>query len=158
MSKPNNKMQSWQVFHFARKHLGNSVLYAIFGKKKARAIDTWAQDPRYTQKQEGSYDPVLGVKTLLETLDDYGHTDVVRQAVNYMTANTSAAADCDPPLIQDLQPTISDEILCDYKAVAEMQAAIEAGESVVYVSALKDEAIDEIARTVALYRKQQKIF
>jgi len=86
-------------------------------------------------------------------LDDYGHADVVRQAVNFIVSDTSAAIDCDAPVITDLQPTMSDEILCDYKAVAKLQAAIEAGESVECVSALKDEAIDEIARTVALYRK-----
>ena len=155
MPKDNVKMQSWQVFHFARKHLGNSTLYAIFGKKKARAIDMWAQDPRYTLKPEGSYDPILGVKTLIETLDDRGHADVVRSAVAFMVSGTSAAVSDAEPCVADLQPTISEEILKDYRAVADMQAAIEAGESIDYVDALKDEAMDEIARTVALYRKSE---
>ena len=155
MPKDNVKMQSWQVFHFARKHLGNSTLYAIFGKKKARAIDMWAQDPRYTLKPEGSYDPILGVKTLIETLDDRGHADVVRSAVAFIISGTSAAVSDAEPCVADLQPTISEEILKDYRAVADMQAAIEAGESIDYVDALKDEAMDEIARTVALYRKSE---
>jgi len=153
MPNDNLKMQSWQLFHFARKHLGNSTLYAIFGKKKARAIDMWAQDPRYTQKPEGSYDPILGVKTLLETLDDHGHTDVVRSAVAFMTSGTSAAVSGAEPCVADLLPTISEEILKDYRAVADMQAAIESGLSVDFVDALKDEAMDEISRTVALYRQ-----
>lgn len=155
MSKATLKMQSWQVFSFARKHLGSPLLNTIFGKKNARKIDYWCQDPRYTNKPEGSYDPINGVKRLLAVLDDYGHDSIIRSAVNYMTADTSAASSMAEPALADLQPTLTEEILRDYKAVADLQRAIEDGENIDLVDALKDEAIDEIARTVALYRKER---
>lgn len=153
MSKLDHKMQSWQVFHFARKHLGTSVLYQIFGKKSARAVDLWAQDPRFTNKPVGAYDPMQGIKTLIELLDDNGHDDVVRCALNFLLSDTSISSGVEPN-IQDLQSTIAEEVVRDYKAVAEMQAAIEDGEAIEWVEALKQDAIDEITRTVALYRKQ----
>ena len=157
MSKKSVKMQSWQVFHFARKHLGSPVINVIFGKKNARKIDYWCQDPKYTNKQEGSYDPILGVKKLLEILDDHGHEDIVRSTVSYITADTSAASSSIEPGLADLQPTISEEILRDYKVVADLQSAIENSESIEVVDGLKEEAMDEIARTVALYRKNMGV-
>ena len=156
MSKPTLKMQSWQIFHFARKHLGSSVLYAIFGKKNARAIDFWAQDPRYTNKADGAYDPIRGIKTLIETLDDHGHEDVVRSTLSYISEETSAATSTEESKLTDLQPTIAEEIVRDYKAVSELQDAIENEADMDIVDALKEEAIDEIARTVALYKQINK--
>ena len=155
MSKGPLKMQSWQIFHFARKHLGSSVLYAIFGKKNARSIDYWAQDPRYTNKPEGSYDPILGIKTLLETLDDHGHEAVVRAAISHIASGASSTGFNDVTELKDLLPTMSEEILGDYRAVGVMQAAIEAGLDVAEVDRLKTEAIDELHRTVALYRQEK---
>jgi hypothetical protein len=146
-------MQSWQIFHFVRKNLGASALYAIFGKKNARKVDYWAQNPRCTNKPENAYDPISGVKHLVETLDDYGHTDVARAAISFITADTSLAETDNDPEVAELQDTIEREILLDYRAVSKMEQAIEAGEDVADVEQLKTEAIEEIIRTVALYRK-----
>ena len=66
MAKEKANMRSWQVLHFARKHLGRSSLYAIFGRKNARTVDYWCEDPKYTGKEECAFDPIQGVKDLLE--------------------------------------------------------------------------------------------
>lgn len=152
MAKETTKMQSWQVFHFARKHLTRSTLYAIFGKKKARAVDYWCEDPRYTAKPEGAYDPIQGVKALLDTLDDNGHCGVVRATVAYMCEGTSCRLDHKKEIVEPMS-TITDEILADFRAVANLQRAIEAGAEIDEVEYYQREAVEEIERTVALYRK-----
>lgn len=153
MAKEISKMQSWQVFHFARKHLTRSALYAIFGKKNARAVDYWCEDPRYTAKLEGAYDPLQGVKTLLETLDDHGHCGVVRSAIAYLAAGTSAATNNAQEIVEPML-NISEEILADFRAVAELQRAIEGKLDIAGVEQLLLEAIGELERTVACYQKE----
>lgn len=156
MAKSEPKMQSWQILHYARKHLGRSILYAIFGKKNARAVDYWCENPRFTSKDEKAYDPVQGVKDLLDILDDHGHAPVVRAAIGFLSAGTSAEVEGDQAIV-DLLPSIGDEILADYRAVAAMQRAIEAGEDINIVEALKQDALTEIERTFARYRKDFSI-
>jgi len=150
MPKKQGKMQSWQVFHFARKHLGGSALYAIFGKKNARAVDYWCQDPMYTDKADGAYDPVQGVKNMLSILDDHGHVGAVRSCIAFLCSGTSLDCGCEPKLAETL-PTINEEILADYKAVACLQAAIEDKMPMAVVNSLKDDAIADIERTCAKY-------
>lgn len=153
MPKNDTTMQSWQVFHFARKHLSRSVLYAIFGKKNARAVDYWCEDPRYTAKLDGAYDPLNGVRTLLESLDDQGHCGVVRAALSYLAENTSVKCDYEQSIIEPL-PSLNDEILADYRAVAELQRAIELEVDMAGVEHLLLDAVAELERTVARYRKE----
>lgn len=150
MPKEANKMQSWQVFHYARKHLSASTLYAIFGKKNARAVDYWCEDPEYTARPEGSYDPIKGVKRLLESLDDHGHCAVVKASLSYLSAGTSACCNLDPQVDQ-LKDTMAEEILADYAAVSALQSAIESGHNIASIQQKKAAAIAEIERTVALY-------
>ncbi len=147
------KMQSWQVFHFARKHLGRSVLYAIFGKKNARAVDYWCEDPRYTAKVEGAYDPIQGVKSMLDILDDQAHLGVVRATIAYLTADTSIRSDYQRKIVEPMS-NLTDEILADYRAVAELQRAIEQRRDVEEVEELMVEAMAELERTLACYRKE----
>jgi hypothetical protein len=156
MSKATLKMRSWQVFSYARKHLGASVLYAIFGKKHARAIDFWAQDPLYTARPDDSYDPIKGVKTLLASLDDCGHCAVVNATLQYLASGTSACSTIyNEPEVVPLKETMSEEILADFRAVASLQMAIEAGHNLPSIMRLKAAAIAEIERTVALYLKDR---
>lgn len=150
MPKEDGKMKSWQVFHFARKHLGASSLYAIFGKKNARAADYWCQDPKYTDKAESAYDPVQGVKNMLSMLDDHGHVGVVRACIAYLCSDTSLDCGCKSNIDEPL-PTLNEEILADYKAVACLQAAIEDKMPMAVVNSLRDEAIADIERTCAKY-------
>ncbi|MGV0961834.1 MAG: hypothetical protein ACOYB1_18570 [Limnohabitans sp.] len=152
MPKETSKMQSWQVFHYARKHLGRSVLYAIFGRKNARAVDYWCENPLHTQKPDGAYDPMHGVKALVDTLDDHGHCDVVRSIFGYLSAGTS----CDTghtPEVTDLLPTVGEEMLADFRSISDLQRAIESGAPLEEVKMCRGLAIAEIDRTIARYAK-----
>jgi len=155
MPKESTVLQSWQIFHYARKHLGRSVLYAIFGKRHARTVDLWSQNPRFTDKEEKAFDPIQGVKDLLDLLDDQGHCGVVRSCLSYLSAGTA----CATPHEEIIEPmsTIGEEILADFRAVAKLQAAIERDKGLEEVLATKREAIAEIERTVARYRKELHI-
>lgn len=144
------KMRSWQFFHFVRKHLGRSVLYSVFGKKNARAVDYWCEDPRFTAKPEKAYDPLQGIKDTIDLLDDRGHCDVVRSVLTYLAAGTSSD-NGDEPVINELLPTLTDEILADFRAVAALQTAIESETDIEEIEILKRDAIAEIERTVARY-------
>ena len=154
MSKNDGQMQSWQVFHYARKRLGRHVLYAIFGKRHARTVDLWCQDPRFTDKETIAYDPLQGLRDLLSLLDDHGHVPVVRAALQYLSAGTSVQKDLGGDC-SDLLPSLNEEILADYRAVAELQRGIESGLAPHSINQLKAAAINEIERTVALYLKDR---
>jgi len=56
----------------------------------------------------------------------------------------------------DQLPTIHEEILADYSAVARLQQAIEAGADLETINNLKKEAVEEIERTVARYARDRK--
>lgn len=146
------KMRSWQIFYYARKYLGRSALYAIFGRKNARSVDYWCEDPKYTSKPETAYDPLQGIKYLLKELDDHGHSPVVRSALKYITSETSTAIDgeCE---FGELLPTVTEEILADFRVVASLQRAIENELDVEKVAAIKEMAVAEIERTYARYLK-----
>ena len=144
-------MQSWQIFYFARKHLGREELYEIFGRKNARVVDYWSQDPGCTDKPDAAYDPIRGLKNLLERLDDMSHFGVVRATVAYLLSGTSM--DCGEPLLVELLPTIEQEQLADYRALGVLQNGIEDGLSCMEIDALKAAAIAEIERTVAKYKE-----
>jgi len=152
MPKNQGKMRSWQVFHFARKHLGRSSLYAIFGRKNARAVDHWCQDPMYTDKVDGAYDPVQGVKNMLSMLDDNGHIGAVRACIDFLCSGTSLDCGGEPEMAEPL-PTLSEEILADYKAVSILQSAIEDRMDIKVINSLKNEALAEIERTCAKYQE-----
>ena len=151
MPKDEREMQSWRVFFYARKYLGRSVLYAIFGKRHARTVDGWCEDPRFTDKDERAFDPIQGVRDLLGMLDDQGHCGVVRACIAYLVSGTSM--ECKVERIVDPKSTIGEEILADYRAVADMQAGIEAGLHPDQILAKKDEAIAEVERTYAKYHR-----
>lgn len=155
MAKTPPTMQSWQVFHFARKHLSRSVLYAIFGNKNARAVDYWCENPNYTAKPDRAYDPIQGVKRLIEALDDHGHCGVVRALIGFLSEGTSAECRLDAQIVEPL-PNLNDEILADFRAVAELQRVIEAGEDIELVEKVKQKAIAEIERTLARYIKDRE--
>lgn len=152
MPNDNAKMQSHHIFHFARKHLGRSSLYVIFGRKNTRTIEYWCQDPLYTAKPEEAYDPLRGVKALLEMLDDHGHCGIVRSCIAYLVSGTSLECGVDPQIVEP-HSTIPEEILADYRAIAKLQAAIESGLPPSDIDALKPEIFAEVERTCAKYRK-----
>jgi hypothetical protein len=152
MPNNNEKMASWQLFHYARKYLGRSSLYRIWGTKNARKVDYWAQNPRFTNKVDNAFDPLSGVRDMLSMLDDRGHTDAVRSAVAFIVSGTSLdQGQYELSPVSELQATIGEEILLDYRVVGDLQRAIEANASIDEVERLKALAIAEIERTAAKY-------
>lgn len=145
-------MRSWQILHYARKHLGRSALYAIFGKRNGRIVELWCEDPMYTDKSEDAYDPIMGVKNLLTALDDQGHCGTVRACIDFLVAGTSLGCGQTPEIIE-LQPTINEELLADYAAVALLQEGIAHELEPHIIKARKDAAIAELERTYAKYRE-----
>jgi hypothetical protein len=150
MPKQPLKMKSWQVFGYVRKHLGASFLYGIFGTKNARAIDYWCQDPMTTAKVDGAYDPILGLKRMLDVLDDYSHFGAIRSCIDFLLSETSLSCGGEAKIIEPL-PTINEEMLADYKDVALLHAAIADGMDTDVVKVLTAAAIAEIERTCAKY-------
>lgn len=152
MPKINQETKSWRIFHYARKYLGRKTLYSLFGHRHARTVDLWCEDPKTTIKNENASDPVNGIRNMLWMLDDQGHVDICRAALNYMASGTSVNCGEDQDIVE-LRDTISAEILADYRAVSMMQEAIEEREHPDMVVSLKIEAIREIERTFAKYAK-----
>lgn len=153
MANNEGKMSSWQIFWYARKHLGRSLLYQIFGKKNARTVDRYCEDPRYTLREENEFNPIKGVRNLLNELDDRGHCTVVRAAVDYMVSGTSLSNGLQGEVI-DLLDTMVEEKLADYEKLSLLHRAIENGMPMGNIIKLRNEAIAEIERTVAKYREE----
>lgn len=152
MPKDNARTQSWRFFHYARKYLKRGTLYSIFGRRHARTVDLWCEDPKFSCKDERAFDPIQGVGELLTALDDMGHVGIVRSCLAYLASGTSVDLNLDEG-VEELKKTITEEILADYRAVAELQSAIEHGHHPDRIATLKTAAIAEIERTYARYRK-----
>ena len=142
-----NKLQSWQIFHAARKHLGVERLVAMFGKKNARSIYTWAADPACTE--ERCKDPLEALHAMLSELDTIGRGDVARSALAYLA--TALDGEHEEPAVAEIRPTIEAEVLADYQSVAALQSAIEAGMSIATVDSMRLAAVEEVSRTFAKY-------
>ena len=153
MPNESSKMKSWQIFHFFRKQIGREVLYSIFGTKNSRTVDYWSQDPIFTGKPEGAFDPIKGIKEMIDRLDNYGHVGVAQACIDYLCAGTSL--DCGrEPHITEPKKSLMEEILADYRSVAELQRAVEEGASPAFVAKMRDAAIEEIERTYARYVRE----
>jgi len=151
MTNDEQKMQPWQVFNAARKFLGAPVVARIFNRAQRSAHD-WAQDPASTAVRCKS--PLECLFALFERLDAAGMGYVARAAIHYLESAldpTVAAEEVRLPL-----PTVELEVLADYRAVADLQMALEGGAEVDAVAALADEAKAEIERTVARYIKANR--
>lgn len=143
------KLQSWQFFAAARKHLGPQAVTAIFGKRNARTAYMWGQDPAYTVDR--SRDPLEALWHVMSELDTIGRGDVARAAVAYLCSALEEMSDvCHA--VQELQPTLHEELLADYGSVAELQRAIhDEASDIETVRRLIQEAKAEIDRTLAKY-------
>ncbi|ADW16411.1 hypothetical protein Despr_0223 [Desulfobulbus propionicus DSM 2032] len=151
MSYAEGKMQPWQVFHAARKILGANIVARIFNRE-VRSAHNWAQDPAHTECRCKS--PLELLHTLFERLDAAGSGYVARAGIDYLATAIDPAAQVEG--IRDPLPTIHEEILADYSAVARLQQAIEAGADLETINNLKKEAIEEVERTVARYARDRK--
>lgn len=149
MSNEKAKMQPWQVFQAARKHLGAERVARIFNRE-VRSAHNWAQDPVYTQCRCKT--PLELLRNLFVEMDTVGRGDVAREAINYLAGAVDPVVDAAE--IKMTLPTIQQEILADYSKVAALQHGIEDGLDISEISYLKQEAIDEIERTFAKYAEK----
>ena len=145
---PNGKkiLQPWQVFHAANKHFTPGAIAKIFGKANIRTAYLYGQDPAYTEKR--CKNPLEAMHMMFSRLDEIGRGDVARAGIAYLQ---TAIEPNEHEAVADLQPTLQEEILADYSAVAALQRGIEECEDVDLVDTLKQRAIDEIERTYAKY-------
>ena len=66
------KLETWQIWHTMRKTLEDSFVMAVLGRRNARTIRMYAQDPRYPVDR--SKDPIEALAILFDELATYGRT------------------------------------------------------------------------------------
>lgn len=141
-------LQTWQIWHGFKKHLGESLLMQVLGKKNARTIRLYSQDPRFTEDR--CKDPLESLHIIFSEADEIGRGDLARKAIDYLlTAIGDHNYDLTPA--SQLLPTMDAEKLADYQKVAAFQKAIDDGADADLVETLMNEAKDEIERTYAKY-------
>lgn len=145
------RMQPWQVFHAANKHLTAETVARCFNREK-RSAYAWGQDPAHTECRCKS--PLELLHTLFERMDTVGLGYAARAGIEYLS--TAIDPDVQVPGIKEPLPTIQEEILADYSAVNRLQQAIEADRGIDAVNRYKREAIAEIERTVAKYSRDHR--
>jgi len=150
MSYEQGKMQPWQVFHAARKALGANVVARVFNRE-IRSAHNWAQDPAHTECRCKS--PLELLHTMFERMDAAGLGYVARAGIRYLESAIDGEIEVGD--IQEPLPTITEEVLADYAAVAALQQAIDAGADLEQVRILAASSIGEIERTVAKYAQGQ---
>ena len=143
------KMQPWQVFSAAVKYLGASSVAKIFNRE-LRSAYSWAQDPECTECR--CRNPLELLHTLFVRLDAIGFGYVARDAITYLQTAIDPEVEVGGP-VKGLLPTIGDQELEDYKEIADLHRAIDAGSSIEYVLDLEKALLSQIERTVARYRK-----
>lgn len=146
MPKKFNKLQSWQIFKIAIKHLTPGALAHIFGKANVRTVYLYAADPDFTEKR--CKDPIEAIHMMFSLLDEIGRGDAARAGLAYLQ---TAIDDSHPQAVEELQSTVEKELLKDFSAVTELQRAIEIGEPVEVVAEATQQAVEEIQRTFAKY-------
>lgn len=75
------KIESWQIYHVALKHLSPGYLQKIY-TRSTRLIYFWAADPRTTSRTERN--PLDRIRDMLDALDDIGKGDYARAAIDYL--------------------------------------------------------------------------
>ena len=143
-------MQPWQVFHAANKYLRPENVARIFNKEKRSAYN-WGQDPAFTEHR--CRNPLEHLHSLFEKMDAAGIGYVARSGIRYL--ETAIEEDVNLEDIKDPLPTITEEVLADYRAVAALQRAIDAGANIDDIKHFAIEAIGEIERTVAKYAQDK---
>lgn len=141
-----SKLQSWQLWAAMKKALGESEIMRVLGKRDARIIRMYAQNPRSTADR--CHDPIENLHALLYSMDEIGRGDVARRILAYLE---TALDESYPSAPEPLKPTMDAEQLADFQSVAAFQKAINDGSDADLVELLMKEAQEEIGRTFAKY-------
>lgn len=144
------KLATWQIWHAFKKTLGEPFLMHVLGKKNARTIRLYSQDPAFTEDR--SKDPLEALHIIFAEADEIGRGDLARKAIDYL-ATAIGDSSYDMPAVRSLLPTLVEEKLADYQKLAAFQQAIDDQADVDMVEVLMNEAKEEIERTFAKYLK-----
>lgn len=149
MSKSKREMTPRQFFMVAIKGLGADVVGDIIGVR-GRTINRYAADPLTTDSGSQTPHQLEEFPKLFMRLEEVGRGYAARGLIRFLQA--AIDDDVQPPTeISNPLPTIEEEILADYRAVAALQNAIDERQDVDLIGVLKQAAIDEIERTYAKY-------
>lgn len=141
-------LETWQIWNGFKKHLGEPLLMQVLGKKNARTIRLYSQDPRLTEDR--CKDPLEALHIIFSEADEIGRGDLARKAIAFLeTALEENSFDVSPA--NSLLPTMDAEKLADYQKLAAFQKAIDDGADADLVETLMNEAKDEIERTYAKF-------
>ncbi len=145
------RLETWQIWHAMRKTIGDSFIMAVLGRRNARTIRMYAQDPRFTVDR--CKDPIESLGILFAELESWGRHDIAKLAIDHLCKSIGHETDLHCPT--ELKQTIDAELLADYQAVADLKTAIEvdAGEEAVHFAMTA--AVQEIERTYSKYLQQQ---
>ncbi len=146
MSNELQTMQSWQVFHAARKYIGAERVARLFNREKRSAYN-WAQNPSYTQHR--CKNPLDTLHALFVELDTHGLGYVVENALVFLQSSIHDI-DQEGPLKEPMA-SMTDQLLANFTTLSTLKEAIERQQSADAVVALGKEAEAEIQRTVARY-------
>ena len=146
MSSSEQKMQPWQVFHAANKYLGPERVARIWNKEKRSAYN-WGQDPAFTGSR--CHNPLELLHAQFAKMDDAGIGYIARAGIRYLETAIDPDAVLNDPESFETLPTITDEVLADFAAVAALNEAINNGEDMAAIKLAAAKAIAEIERTVA---------
>lgn len=139
-------MQPWQIFHGANKYLGPEKVARIWNKEKRSAYN-WAQDPAYTEHR--CQNPLELLHITFAKMDDAGIGYIARAGIRYLETAIEPDALLNDPESLDTMPTITEEVLADFAAVAALHAAINRESDLASIKLAAAAAIAEIERTVA---------
>jgi len=147
MPKCDAKLQTWQIFHAILKTLGPTKVVKLWGTVKERSVYMYAQNP--ATSQDRSRDPLENLHATFSEMALVGRSDVVQCAIAFLLTAIKPLEHLEA--VKGLKPTICEEILEDFVAVARLQAAIASGEPVEVVEREFKEAQEELERTMAKY-------
>ncbi len=144
------RLETWQLWHAMKNHLGESFLIKVLGRRNGRTIRLYSQDPHFTEDR--CKDPLQALRIIFQELSDYGRADVARKAIAYLKT-ALPGEDSLLPAVANLKETMSEEVLADFSAVESLRKAIDDGLTANVVESKMTFAIEEIERTFALYMK-----
>ena len=143
----------WQFWNGAKQTLSESGVCAIWGRRNARLIRWYCQNPAYSEDRPR--DPLERLFLLFKELVIMGRADLVKMVLKRLSMALDEKLAHELFELDDIKPTINQEILCDYRAISELQDAIEDGESPETVRIYAEKAKAEIDRTLAKYLQEQ---
>lgn len=141
------KLETWQIWNALKKNLGENFLMQVLGKRNARTIRMYSNDPRTSE--ERCKDPLEMLHIIFSEADEIGRGDLARKAIAYL--HTAIEDEFELKAPKPLLSTMDAEKLADFQSVASFQAAIEKNFNVDLIETLLNEAKDELDRTYAKY-------